>query len=130
MKEGIFHGKFAELVTLKIATSASLLIFAVLYLLISGGMALGFAYGVTCSLLILWLNWEGLNRLREISEHQNISVEWGQRTIVLGYVVRYILVGVLFWVSVCFDWLNFYAVCGGFLLPQTVIRVNTLFFWK
>lgn len=126
MEERAYNYSFRENILLKEVIVTSLLIFPVLYLLVSKQIALGFALGVSASLLVFWFSWEGLNNLKKISNAQSTNKKRAQRIAIQGYLASYFLLGVVLWLGVNFNYINFYAVASGFLIPQTFLRIYTL----
>ncbi len=127
MEERTYRYRFPKDILDKKVIITALLIFSTLIFLASLQIAFGFALGVASSLLVFWLSWEGLGKLRNnLTPGSTNNKKRAQRIVVGGYLAGYFLLGVILWLGTIFESLNFYAVAGGFLMPQTYLRFHSL----
>jgi hypothetical protein len=109
------HYRFFEFVPLWLLPLALVLTLA-LYPL-GPDKSLGLLYGLGVGLLDLWLMFTGLIRIWGRERSRGLI----QFAVTQSYLARYLLVGVLLWLSLRLDGVNFFAAAGGVILPRLVI---------
>ncbi|GEM_PF-2615626 len=120
MTRGLY-AQFFETIGLRTICLVGVALAAVLYPF-GAALSLGLLYGIGVALLELWVMLLGLKRVfLGPPDRPRALLQWWA---VQSYLGRYLLLGVLLWVSLKLEALDFYAAAGGVLLPRVVLWVR------
>jgi len=79
--------------------------------------SLGLLYGLGIGLLDLWLMFIGLVWIYGQGRGKGVV----QLAVAQSYLVRYLLMGFLLWLSLRLEMIDFFAAAGGLVLPRLVL---------